>query len=478
MPDHRTLRTPPFAAPGNAPTTNLLGNLDTLEVSLVTAGANGRPFALAKSAPTPAPGAPSMPNAAPGQPVMKYIDPFAPTTPLEEKLLAMAGGDKLTEKGREAVLMAARCLAAGGAELKPEAALPVLQVLIGAQPTAPAEAPPPVAKTAPVAKTDDKPADAPPPPASTTSETTTTTTTKETSTPVPNTPPASSGTPATPAAPAAEDPAKKAPEPPPEAAAAKQDPAAPPAEGDKPAAPTVKACGACKAENDPAAEACKGCGASMKEPAAKADEPPAEEAKKDATASDVHVPTTEEQPTAKAAAEEASPLQGVSKSAFALLPASVRKAAEEAVKKANELERVVKAQKHAEVRKGHVAKAASWKAVVAKADEVGELLHLLHDAAPQLAPRVEALIEKANTAVLKSGLLDEKGAPTGQAEASSDNPLEEVEALAKAHVAKELKEGRKCTIEKARTEVFKSRPDLYSKYDAAHMARSAHAEGA
>lgn len=441
-----SLHTPPLAAPreGAAPV-NLLGNLDTFEVSLVSRAANGRPFALAK-------GAPPMPAPVPVK--KEYMDLFSSCSPLEQQLLDAAGGDKLTSEGREAVLLAARALAHVGAELKPDLALAV----IGGMLRGPAPAAPP----APIEKAD----------------------------------PATPAAPAADAVPAKADPATPAPPP----AAPAADPAtaatapAAPAEkdGNQPAAPAqpegeqVPTLTRLDGETDEAyakrvaeAKAAKEA-AAMPAPAAdapaKADPAmaPAMDAaaKGNPGAGDVHVPTTEKAaPVEKA--DVASSIAGVSKAQFDALPDAVRKAFEAQAETIAKQARVAKAAAFSAARAGFVAKAAKFKALKSNADTLGELLHTLHTTDAALAGRVEAEFERANGLIEKSGILDERGTEGTQADTGSGDPLEEIEALAKEHVAKEAKAGRRVSLEKARTVVYKERPDLYSRYDAARPGSDA-----
>jgi len=132
--------------------------------------------------------------------------------------------------------------------------------------------------------------------------------------------------------------------------------------------------------------------------------------------------------------------EGVMKSLMAKVPKDVRpvveaiyKSSVESVRKAHDLEREVTALKRAATRKEIVAKAASLSKLGLESESVVDTLMGLHEAAPELAEKVEKMLGAANEQVSKGALFQEFGSSQPADERSG---WAKIEKAATEHVAK------------------------------------------
>lgn len=142
---------------------------------------------------------------------------------------------------------------------------------------------------------------------------------------------------------------------------------------------------------------------------------------------------------------------------------ALQKSLDAANAKAVELEKQVKVERDARVRKEWVAKAALLKHLPAKADELGAVLKELHDVAPEQTAKLEKMLEAFNT---KAGevekLLKEIGRSTPTGAGAADGAL----AQLKVKAAEVRKEFPKMTEAQAFTKALELNPDLYDQYNA------------
>lgn len=108
-------------------------------------------------------------------------------------------------------------------------------------------------------------------------------------------------------------------------------------------------------------------------------------------------------------------------------------------------------------------------AEIAKADELGSLLHSISKADPKLADQVEALLKTANARIEKGALFSELG--SGQRQISK--ALDAINAGAQQLVEKAAASGEKLTIEKARMRFRDANPDIAKQEREQQAARAA-----
>lgn len=139
--------------------------------------------------------------------------------------------------------------------------------------------------------------------------------------------------------------------------------------------------------------------------------------------------------------------------------------AAEAVKKAEEHEKVLKAEKDEQVKKEFIAKAAEFKHIAVKADEFGPVMKELHEKAPEAFAKVEATLKAAEAALKEGKLFAEIG--SSQPGQESGDAWEKINKIAEGMVAKD--ESRKLTKSAAIAEVLKTEEGmkLYGEYEAA-----------
>lgn len=159
---------------------------------------------------------------------------------------------------------------------------------------------------------------------------------------------------------------------------------------------------------------------------------------------DVHVPTTELQKSVDA------------------MPASVRKAYNDAVAKAATLEAEIAKAKRAETRRIFVGKAAEF-SNLGTAEAIGELLHDVTEVAPKIAVKIEGLLKSAQVKLAKSALFVEFGKGASETDTAGDNPGARLDALSKA-----LAEKEKISFAKAQAKVLATTEgrELYAKQEA------------
>ncbi|MGB9886746.1 MAG: hypothetical protein ACPLRW_07110 [Moorellales bacterium] len=150
---------------------------------------------------------------------------------------------------------------------------------------------------------------------------------------------------------------------------------------------------------------------------------------------------------------------------FSNIPEEVRpmiealwKEHEEAVKKAQELEQVLKAEREERLRKEYVQKAATEFAnLPIKPEEFGLVLKGLAEKAPEEYAKLEGVLKAANEAIEKGALFAEIGRSGGLVGGSAMAKIEEV---AKSLVQKDAS----MTKEQAIAKALELHPELYTEY--------------
>jgi len=150
---------------------------------------------------------------------------------------------------------------------------------------------------------------------------------------------------------------------------------------------------------------------------------------------------------------------------FSNIPEEVRPAVETlwkeheaAVKKAEELEKVLKEEKDKQLKKEFIQKAAAeFMHLPTKPEEFGLILKGISEKAPEEYGKLESILKAANEAIEKGALYSEigrSGAPVG------DSAVAKVEALVSGIVQKDAKISRVDALMK----VLSENPQLYAEY--------------
>lgn len=134
----------------------------------------------------------------------------------------------------------------------------------------------------------------------------------------------------------------------------------------------------------------------------------------------------------------------------------LRKQAEEAVAKAEEIEAVLKAERDARADAEAVAKARSWSHLSLNAEHVGPALRKLAETDEVLAKSVEAVLESVNAQAESANIFAE----IGRTSANSGNAFSQMESMAKSLVSA----GEAKTFEQAFADVAIAEPSLYAQY--------------
>jgi hypothetical protein len=137
---------------------------------------------------------------------------------------------------------------------------------------------------------------------------------------------------------------------------------------------------------------------------------------------------------------------------------SLFKSQEEAVKKAAELEAVLKEERDKRLTEEALAIAKGFSHLPIKAEEFGPVVKALREKAPQEWAEVMKALTAADTAIGEGKLFDEVGTTTSP---KASSVMGQINALADGLVQKsEIK----LTREQAVDQVLKSNPDLYNEY--------------
>lgn len=130
---------------------------------------------------------------------------------------------------------------------------------------------------------------------------------------------------------------------------------------------------------------------------------------------------------------------------------------EEAVKKAEELEKVLKAEREERLRKEYIAKAAGFKHLPVKPEEFGLVLKGLAEKAPEEYSKVEGLLKVVDEALGQGKLFSELGR---SGEGAGGSAWAKIEKAASEIVQKD----GKLTREQAVAKVLDEHPELYEEY--------------
>ncbi len=149
---------------------------------------------------------------------------------------------------------------------------------------------------------------------------------------------------------------------------------------------------------------------------------------------------------------------------FSGIPEEVRpmvealwKEQETAVRKAEELEKVLKAERDERLRKEYVAKAAEYKHLAVKPEEFGLVLKAIADKAPEELAKLEAVLKAADEALGQSALFAEVGRGGEGAGGSAWAKIEKA-------AGEIVQQDGKLTREQAVARVLDQHPELYEEY--------------
>ena len=147
------------------------------------------------------------------------------------------------------------------------------------------------------------------------------------------------------------------------------------------------------------------------------------------------------------------------------VPAEVREQLEalwkehgDAVKKAEELEAALKAEKDKQALKEFIAKAESYEGLGMKSQELGAVLKTVCENCPDEYKLLDDLLMRLNTQITKGELFKEIGSDSGE---NASDVYGKIEAMAAQIIEKS---GNELTKEKAIDRVLKSNPELYTEY--------------
>jgi hypothetical protein len=137
------------------------------------------------------------------------------------------------------------------------------------------------------------------------------------------------------------------------------------------------------------------------------------------------------------------------------VPEEIQKRMDTLEKRNQDLENQIKKQNDEIKTKEFIAKAAGYSNLGIKADEFGPVLKAMAETDPENFSKVEAVLQAADEQISKGALFAESGTDgVGETEITK-----RVEAK-----AKEIQKRDNCTIEKARTIVYKENPGMYAEY--------------
>lgn len=155
---------------------------------------------------------------------------------------------------------------------------------------------------------------------------------------------------------------------------------------------------------------------------------------------------------------------------FEAVPEEVRPAIEmlwkenqEAVKKAAELEKILKEEHDRQATREYIAKASEFKGLPVKPEEFGPVLKSLAEAAPEAYAKLDGVLKAADEAAIQARFLEELGA-SGPSPSSA---MGKIDAMADAIIEKDSN----MTHEQAVDKVLAKHPELYTEYQAESKAR-------
>lgn len=128
---------------------------------------------------------------------------------------------------------------------------------------------------------------------------------------------------------------------------------------------------------------------------------------------------------------------------------------QEAVRKAEELERVLKEERDRQLTKEFIARASELHSLPVSPDELGPALKRIHEATPGDYEVVERVLKAANEALESSRVLEEVG---------RSDAVSEVAAILDARAKELVQKGEAKTYEQAVDRVLLEQPELYSRY--------------
>ncbi|WP_196607437.1 hypothetical protein [Pectinatus frisingensis] len=134
---------------------------------------------------------------------------------------------------------------------------------------------------------------------------------------------------------------------------------------------------------------------------------------------------------------------------------AIQKRMSDLEKRNKDLEESIKKQKDEAETKEYIKKAASFTNIGIKADEFGPILKSMANSDPEGYKKLDAVLKCANEQIAKGALFSERGAD-GEGTAEITKRVE--------GMAQEIKKRDNCTIEKARSTVYRENPDLYREY--------------
>ena len=139
----------------------------------------------------------------------------------------------------------------------------------------------------------------------------------------------------------------------------------------------------------------------------------------------------------------------------ASIPEEIQKRMDTLEKRNQDLETQLKKQNDEAKNKEFIAKASSYTSLGMKADEIGPVLKRMAELDPEGYAKIEATLAAANEQISKGDLFKEAGSD-GVGESDITKRVE--------GMAKEIQKRENCTIEKARTIVYKENPEMYTAY--------------
>jgi len=137
------------------------------------------------------------------------------------------------------------------------------------------------------------------------------------------------------------------------------------------------------------------------------------------------------------------------------VPDEIQKRMDTLEKRNKDLEAEIKKAANETKTKEFIAKAAGFSGLGIKADELGPVLKSMSEVNPEGYAKIEATLLAANEQVLKGALFAE----TGTGGSGETAITKRVDAM-----AKDIQKRDNCTIEKARTLVYKENPTMYKEY--------------
>lgn len=138
------------------------------------------------------------------------------------------------------------------------------------------------------------------------------------------------------------------------------------------------------------------------------------------------------------------------------------KSQEDAVKKSNELEKILKEEREKRLIKEFIAKASEFKKLPINAEEFGLVMKEFSERAPEAYEKLESILKATDKAIEDGNLFKSMGTD----QTPEDNIMSKVEKAA----SEKMKANDKLTKEQAITEVLKENPELYEKYESEKSA--------